>query len=66
MRAENTRGVGLTMALVLSAACSAPTEGTGQTTNDASQAFVQVPRGFAVSIFTEGAVWCTHARVGSR
>ena len=54
MRAENTRGVGLTMALVLSAACSAPTEGTGQTTNDASQAFVQVPRGFAVSIFTEG------------
>ena len=53
MRADNTVGVGLTMVLVLSAACSAPTEGTGQTTNDA-QAFVQVPQGFAVSIFAEG------------
>ena len=54
MRAKNTRGVALTMAFVLSTACSAPTEGSEQTTNDASQAFVQVPRGFAVSIFAEG------------
>ena len=54
MRADTTVGVGLTMVLVLSAACSAPTEGTGQTTNDDPQAFVQVPQGFAVSIFAEG------------
>ena len=54
MRADTTRGAGLTMVLVLSAACSAPTEGTGQTTNDNPQAFVQVPQGFEVSIFAEG------------
>ena len=54
MRADTTRGAGLTMVLVLSVACSAPTEGTGQTTNDNPQAFVQVPQGFEVSIFAEG------------
>ena len=54
MRAETTHGVALTLVLVLSAACSAPTEGTGQTTNDDPQAFVQVPQGFVVSIFAEG------------
>ena len=54
MRADTTVGVGLCMVFVLSAACSAPTEGTGQTTNDESQTFVQVPQGFAVSIFAEG------------
>ena len=54
MRAETTHGVALTLILVLSAACSAPTEGTGQTTNDDPQAFVQVPQGFVVSIFAEG------------
>ena len=54
MRADTTRGAGLTMVLVLSAACSAPTEGTGQTTNDNPQAFVQVPQGFEMSIFAEG------------
>jgi len=42
------------MALVLSAACSGPTEGRGQSTNDDAQAFVQVPQGFDVSIFAEG------------
>ena len=54
MRADTSRAVGLTIVLVLSAACSAPTEGTGQTTNNDVQAFVQVPQGFAVSIFAEG------------
>ena len=60
MRADTTVGVDpsmvpvLSMVLVLSVACSAPTEGTGQTTNDDPQAFVQVPRGFEVSIFAEG------------
>ena len=54
MRTDTTRWVGLTMVLVLSAACSAPTEGTGQTTDDDPQAFVQVPQGFDVSIFAEG------------
>jgi len=39
---------------MLSAACSGPKEGTGQTTNDDAQALVQVPHGFAVSIFAEG------------
>jgi glucose/arabinose dehydrogenase len=54
MRADTSVSVGLSMFLMLSAACSAPTEGTGQTTNDQAQAFVQVPQGFAVSIFAEG------------
>ena len=54
MRADTTVGVGLSMVLVLSAACSGPTDGTGQTTDDDTQAFVQVPQGFAVSIFAEG------------
>ena len=54
MRADTSRAVGLTIVLVLSAACSAPTEGTGQTTSDDPQAFVQVPQGFSVSIFAEG------------
>ncbi len=54
MRADSTVCVGLSMALVLSAACSGPTEGSGQTTNDDAQAFVQVPQGFDVSIFAEG------------
>jgi glucose/arabinose dehydrogenase len=54
MRADTTVGAGLCMVLVLSAACSAPTEGTGQTTDDDPQSFVQVPNGFAVSIFAEG------------
>ena len=54
MRAEATVGVALSMIVVLSIACSGPTEGTGQTTNDDAQSFVQVPQGFAVSIFAEG------------
>ena len=54
MRAETTVGVALSMVLVLSVACSGPTEGTGQTTDDDVQTFVQVPQGFAVSIFAEG------------
>ena len=54
MRANTTRAAALTIVLVLSAACSAPTDGTGQTTSDDPQAFVQVPQGFAVSIFAEG------------
>jgi len=60
MRAENTVGVDLgiipvlSMILGLSVACSAPTDGTGQTTNNDSQSFVQVPQGFEVSIFAEG------------
>ena len=54
MRAETTVGVALSMVVVLSIACSGPTEGTGQTTNDDAQSFVQVPQGFAVSIFAEG------------
>ena len=51
MRADTTVGVSLVLFLVLSAACSGPTDGTGQTTDDDAQSFVQVPQGFEVSIF---------------
>ena len=54
MRSETTFGVALSVVVVLSVGCSGPTEGTGQTTDDDAQAFVQVPQGFAVSIFAEG------------
>jgi glucose/arabinose dehydrogenase len=56
MRAKTTVGVALSMVVVLSIACSGLTEGTGQTTNDDARSFVQVPQGFAVSIFAEGLV----------
>ena len=55
MRADTTRWGGLTMGLLLSMACSAP---AGATSDDAGaptpQTFVQVPQGFAVSVFAEG------------
>ena len=58
MRADTTRGTGLTMFLLLSVACSAPAGAPGQTSDDAGgstpQTFVQVPQGFAVSVFAEG------------
>ena len=58
MRAETTPGVCLTWVLLLSTACSAPTEGSEQTFVDdeglSAQSFVQVPQGFEVSIFAEG------------
>jgi glucose/arabinose dehydrogenase len=58
MRADTTRWAGLTMVLLLSMACSAPTGAPGQTSDDprapTSQTFVQVPQGFAVSVFAEG------------
>ena len=58
MRADTTRGAGLTMFLLLSVACSAPAGAPGQTSDDAGgstpQTFVQVPQGFAVSVFAEG------------
>ena len=56
-RAGTTCRAGLTMVLLLSVACSAP-EAPGQTSDDAGaptlQTFVQVPQGFAVSVFAEG------------
>ena len=58
MRADTTRWAGLTMVLLLSMACSAPAGAPGQTSDDARvptpQTFVQVPQGFAVSVFAEG------------
>ncbi len=55
MRADTPRRVGLVMVFVLSVACSAP---VGATSDDAraptSQTFVEVPQGFAVSVFAEG------------
>ena len=58
MRADTTRWAGLTMVLLLSMACSAPAGVPGQTSDDAGgptpQTFVQVPQGFAVSVFAEG------------
>jgi glucose/arabinose dehydrogenase len=44
------------MVLLFSAACSVPTEATEQTFDDdaSPQTLVQVPQGFAVSIFAEG------------
>ena len=58
MRAETTFWTGLAMGLLLSAACSAPTEGSEQTAGDeqapTAQNIVQVPEGFGVSIFAEG------------
>ena len=50
MRGDTTRGVRLTTVLLLAAACTAPTETPGQT----SQSFVQVPQGFEWSSFAEG------------
>ena len=58
MRADTTRGAGLTMFLLLSVACSAPAGAPGQTSDGAGgatpQTFVQVPQGFAVSVFADG------------
>jgi glucose/arabinose dehydrogenase len=51
MRADTSVSAVLSMFLVLSTACSGPTKGTGQTRDDNAQTFVQVPQGFAVSIF---------------
>ena len=54
--AGTTRGAGLTIVLLLSVACSTPADAPGQTSDDAGtagapQTFVQVPQGFAVSVF---------------
>ncbi len=58
MRADTTRGAGVTMAVLLSVACSTPADTPGQTSNNGgtqqTQMFVQVPEGFEVSIFAEG------------
>ena len=56
MRADTTCWAGLTMVLLASVACSAPAVAPGQTSqNDgAPTSFVQVPQGFAVSVFAEG------------
>ena len=57
MRTDTTRGAGLTMALLLSVACSAPVDAPGQISDGAgtpTQTFVQVPQGFEVSVFAEG------------
>ena len=56
MQAHTARKAAPTLALLLSVACSAPAGAPGQTSDDADtpQTFVQVPQGFAVSIFAEG------------
>ncbi len=58
MRVDTTRGAGLVTVLLLSVACSTRAGAPGQTSDDAGgstpQTFVQVPQGFAVSVFAEG------------
>ena len=51
-----TRDLGLTTALLLAAACTAPTETPGQTSDggDPQTSFVAVPQGFEASVFAEG------------
>ena len=58
MNADTTRWAGLTIILLQSVACSAPTSGSEQPSDDDAtsmpQAIAQVPQGFEVSVFAEG------------
>ncbi len=58
MRADRTGGVRVTLAILMSAACTASTEAPEQASDDGgpgtTQTFLEVPQGFEVSIFAEG------------